>query len=89
MLPRRARIRVVSLEVFEGGEFKSRRYFFNALRSGQKILKKMKKLAKRKEEEGLVLLPHKLFIIDLLAAFSSKEKERQKKNDSARSFIAG
>tara|TARA_B100000519_G_scaffold182758_1_gene175908 strand:+ start:3522 stop:3671 length:150 start_codon:yes stop_codon:yes gene_type:complete len=49
----------------------------------------LKKLAKRKEEEGLVLLPHKLFIIDLLAAFSSKEKERQKKNDSARSFIAG
>jgi len=34
----------------------------------------------------LFFLPQ--FIIDLLAAFSSKEKERQK-NDSARSFIAG
>jgi len=75
---------VVSLEVFEGGKNKSRRYFSTLC----VLDKKLKKLAKRKEEEGLVLLPHKLFIIDLLAAFSSKEKERQK-NDSARSFIAG
>jgi hypothetical protein len=74
--------------VFEGGKNKSRRYF-STLCVLDKKLKKLKKLAKRKEEEeGLVLLPHKLFIIDLLAAFSSKEKERQK-NDSARSFIAG
>tara|TARA_X000001036_G_scaffold429981_1_gene461987 strand:- start:195 stop:335 length:141 start_codon:yes stop_codon:yes gene_type:complete len=45
-------------------------------------------LKKLDEEKRRIVFSSTQFIIDLLAAFSSKEKERQK-NDSARSFIAG